>query len=403
MARKMSALLLWLVALTGCSFLNVKEVKGPSGDDTFAGLKSLWNETNLSLVSILVVHGFGDHDVGYSCHLQNRIVKELQMDGICREPESIALAGDPCGEKQPIAGDTYGYIRICEYHDANQRRLRVYELTWSRLTHDLKGQYVGDDQKGQGRLWLNQTIKDYLLDQRFSDAVLYLGTFKAQMQKPIEYALCFMLNDPMTVKALTSQVEPAEACELFIKKPLAPQAQKDRAFVIITESLGSTMVWETLGALHSRPSTDPRHSVASEIVAHTRMTFMLANQLPLLRLGSVKDPPRSGSPNVQKGEQSGVFPPAVVDLLKDVARLRPLEVKKLDLIAFTDPNDLLGYVIPQELMGEAADFMRLVNVRISIAKLGWLFVYADAYKAHTGHIDNDEILNMIVCGAQDQC
>jgi hypothetical protein len=54
-------------------------------------------------------------------------------------------------------------------------------------------------------------------------------------------------------------------------------------------------------------------------------------------------------------------------------------------------------------MGDATKLLRLFNVRISIAKLGYLFVYANALQAHIGHIDNDDILNMIVCGAPDQC
>src|SRR5438034_10521214 len=128
MAHKMSTLLFCLLTLASCSFLNVKEVKGPSDDDTFAGMKSLWTRSNLPLVSILVVHGFGHHDPGYSRHLQKRLIKELKMEGTCGKP-------------QEIAGGTYGFIKICEYHDGNQRRLRVYELTWSKLTDELKSQY----------------------------------------------------------------------------------------------------------------------------------------------------------------------------------------------------------------------------------------------------------------------
>ena len=391
---QLSVLLGWHLAIGGCAFLHVQRVEGPTLDSNFAGIRSLLKDPKLSLVSVLVVHGFGHHEPGYSQHLQDRLAEELKITGKCDQPHEIL-------------GGSYGLIRLCEYQDEHRRRLRIYELTWSRLTDSLKDQYLGADKEGRDRLLVNQAIKKDLLDDRFSDAVLYLGEFKRHMQLPIEYALCFMLNDPLTAVALRKPIDPGKACVPFLEGTVARDSSGERAIVIVTESLGSTMVWETLVAMHEdgTPLTpNPLRSVALQVLGHTRMVFMLANQLPLLRLGSVQEP--STSDEISAGAERKAptaLPKQIGSLLQKTAPLRTYEAKVIDVVAFTDPNDLLGYKIPQHLVQDFREYLRLTNVTISVARWGYFFIVADPLKAHIGHIDNDRILTMIICGFPAYC
>src|SRR5437870_3308960 len=133
--RRIVWTLTWLgicCQIFGCSYLNVNRVEGPGADSTFNGITSLLGDSSLSLVSILVVHGFGTHPPGYSQHLQERITRELEMTG-------------HCGDAQPIIGGTYGSITVCRYQRGDGRQLRVYELSWSSLTEGLKKHYLGED------------------------------------------------------------------------------------------------------------------------------------------------------------------------------------------------------------------------------------------------------------------
>src|ERR1043166_1678357 len=127
---------------------------------------------------------------------------------------------------------------------------------------------------------------------------------------------------------------------------------------IITESLGSYMTYETLlrmsrgySFLHEK-NYNPLD--AQRFVGQTSTIYMLANQIPLLELSDVNNPPSEKKP--QLSETSA---PATAgsgsELMKQFAAVRaaqrptrkhgaPLEFD-LDLVAFSDPNDLLSYPI----------------------------------------------------------
>ena len=384
-----------LIAICGqllsCSYLNIDRVEGTGPDPSsasFSGLKSLL--TNSPLASVLVVHGFGPHPPGYSQSLRERISGKLHTT-------------EYCGDPQPIMGGNYGYITVCAYKHGNSE-LRFYELSWTNLTEGLRKYYLGVDHEGRDRLWVNRTVKDFFFYERFSDAVLYVGQFKTEMQKPIAYALCLMFNDRQTAQALQSQIGPGDACNSLSEADLERKSREHNAIGIVTESLGSTMVWETLVAMHGPGSDTRRREVAGQVVGNTRTVYMLANQLPFLSLGYAEDPMPSGSASIAALNRSyPVFPEGIEKLLRTAKSLRKQGQEVIDVVAFNDPNDLLGYYIPQDLVKDKKDYLRVINATISVAKWGYLFILANPYMAHTGHIDNDKILEMVVCGFPAQC
>lgn len=377
--------------LAGCA-LNVRRIEGPTlGENTFAGLDAVLADRSVSVLSVLVVHGFGTHRPGYSDDLQSRLTEGLHARGGCKRDH-------------PIHGGDHGSIRVCEYRDAHGERLRVYELVWSPLTEKLKEDYLGVDRRGRDRLIGDRVLKNELLNDRFADAVLYLGgEFKTAMQNPIRYALCFMLNDPLTARALEMPVDPVHACAPFLEEGAVLRLPRDRAFAIVTQSLGSTMVWETLVQMHEDGQAGPNvpfRAIAEEILGRTRMVFMLANQLPLLRLGSVDRPLPPGTMTESTRARPSAFPPKLKGVVGQ-ARTKAEEPKPIQVVAITDPNDLLGYAIPHHLVEDARPYLAVTNVSVSIAKRGFLFV--DPLKAHTGHLDDTDVLTMVVCGEPARC
>ena len=116
--------------------------------------------------------------------------------------------------------------------------------------------------------------------------------------------------------------------------------------------------------------------------------FMLANQLPLL--------------------QAGQTPPAVSRQNElycgdNASKMKDRWFKKLSVVAFSDPNDILSYTIPQSF---SADFMdsRLcattTNVVVAVAKPVSLAVtsMASPQVAHTAYDADERVLGLMTYG-----
>ena len=109
--------------------------------------------------------------------------------------------------------------------------------------------------------------------------------------------------------------------------------------------------------------------------------FMAANQIRLLELAQKTD--------------FGVFQ-AVKELRNDDDNNLNIEV-----VAFTDPNDLLSYEIEK---------LRNTNITNVIINNTWDFGYFEGLEkggpfmsAHTGYLENDRVLNFILCGQKEDC
>ena len=117
--------------------------------------------------------------------------------------------------------------------------------------------------------------------------------------------------------------------------------------------------------------------------------FMLANQLPLL--------------------QSGLEPASVRDAVPaycrpDGAHYADRLFEETDLIAFSDPNDLLSYPIPDRFVRDYVD-LRLcpqqVNVTINVAPVTDLIglgEFANPLAAHVEYENDERVIDLITRG-----
>jgi hypothetical protein len=117
--------------------------------------------------------------------------------------------------------------------------------------------------------------------------------------------------------------------------------------------------------------------------------FMLANQLPLL--------------------QSGLEPAGVQDAvpdycLADGGHYSDRLFKETELIAFSDPNDLLSYPIPDRFVRDYVDSRlcpKQVNVTINVAPVGSLLglgEFANPLAAHVDYDDDERVIGLITRG-----
>lgn len=370
-------LMLWNIA---CSHPQLKEVHG-----RFVGIKTaLQNDRRIKL---LVIHGIGKHKPGYGEGLVDSIAKKMDM-----EPEfkfSIQeirrQSISPNGQASRV--QTYGYLRVQDYHHVRtDQQMRVYELTWSPTTQALKDQFLGYDGYGKfahQRIFFNQNLKEQLINERMSEAVLYTGKYRPEMQFPIQWTLKKMLDDQF--------------------------GGSNDEIVIITSSLASYMIFDTVMTLPKDAETD---FDAEELLAKLNAVVMLANQLPLLLLSEV----------TQIGDDLGEIPDSMISedsqerswfeypLLQRFIQMRISSFEKyhpgrpipdLNVVAINDPNDLLSYPLPGYLDTED-DYVNYVNVMINLARITAITQIANPITAHTGHEFNEDVIHFIVHGSFEQ-
>jgi len=116
---------------------------------------------------------------------------------------------------------------------------------------------------------------------------------------------------------------------------------------------------------------------------------MLSNQLPLLEAGQSDQAVRGA-----RKEYCGAEAP----------RAEGRFLKELNMVAFTDPNDLMSYPVPQSWVDEYLDSRLCVNVRnvtINIAHVRRLPVigeYADPSIAHSGYDTDQRVIELMALG-----
>jgi hypothetical protein len=165
-------------------------------------------------------------------------------------------------------------------------------------------------------------------------------------------------------------------------------------FAFITHSLGSRITIDGLTRL-----TQVLETVATDRPEVRRVTqsfkerdvkvFMLANQLPLLQSG------------LEPASIQGAVPAYCIP---DGAHYGDRLFGETELIAFSDPNDLLSYPIPDAFVRDYVDSRlcpKQVNVTINIAPVSSLLglgEFANPMAAHLDYDDDERVIGLITRG-----
>ena len=87
----------------------------------------------------------------------------------------------------------------------------------------------------------------------------------------------------------------------------------------------------------------------------------------------------------------------VRQIMTDMAVERGSEARSLQVVAFSDPSDLLSY----EVGAGFAEALQFVQVKNVVYPLAWNFlgVFANPDRAHSGYDKSEEATALIACGA----
>lgn len=328
---------------------------------------------------VAVVHGMCDHDQKWASDRLAIYGRELNA----AEPELQVL---------PTVGGIERYRAVLE--PPGVAPLELIFVVWSPLSGPLKDEILYDAAPPDGefpfqRAALNQTLKEELLNRCFADAIVYSGPAGEPIRRSMERVACELLGGMLDDRGVCRFADDS-----------APAA-----LVFVTESLGSKVLFDAVRRLRERaegadPGAEERLEAA---VGRTQAVYMLANQVPLLDLAEAAvDLPDAGR------EESAVVEPrsSLHDFLnilragRDESATRSEEMRafeRVEVIAFTDPNDLLSYRLLPDEIGMDPSSVRLVNVIVSNAP-AWLGFVERPDSAHMGYRTNAAVAELLVHG-----
>ncbi len=374
------------LAFAGCVPINRLRI-----DNSFKGLDAALIGTARSggVLRVLVVHGMNNHRPGYSDPLFARLAPCLRMHETKGSEVTNSITSN---------GRLFGYLRMADYA-GGRRKMRVYEVTWSPITYRVKlAQFALDQSLTPKRQWLNGMLKSGLMDTALSDAVLYTGSYRKNMQFPIQFGIKRLLDDGV-----------------------APRDQ----VCFITYSLGSYMTFDTLRSLRRASEAGGRFGISRQqvdrLARQTTRIYMLANQLPLLELTELSQPVAAAAPHEAPPTRARLRallypagqPPKLGSPLRDFIGMReppagkapgaklPLP-KRLQIVAFSDPNDLLSFPLePRNYTNSSpADPVTAANVNIIIAHWSLFGIVSNPAQAHDGWDNDRRAVHLIAFGGK---
>ena len=335
------------------------------------------------ILKVIMVHGVGTHVPGYSARLSANLAQALGLGVVAPEPKGFPI------EAPAFPGEALGELNVTRHTNAaRDREMLFYELTWSPISQPAKEGYAFDDTAlyAHKRATLNNAFKHFVNDVA-ADPLVYTGVGRERIQASVAQALCWALSADW-------QGLPDEQQICTPGSPNFASRLDDDEFVFITHSLGSRITTDALERLArlmkelgvQHPQIGP---LAQAFRERDVKIFMLANQLPLL--------------------QSGLEPASVRDSVPaycraDGGHYGERLFAETELIAFSDPNDLLSYPIPDRYVRDYVDSRlcpKQVNVTINVASVSSLLgfgEFANPLAAHLDYEDDERVIGLITRG-----
>lgn len=383
-------ILVCAVALTGCSSLGqgiaeavmakqetvdtrICEIRGKP----FAGLMPHLDNQH-GRMKVLMVHGVGAHLAGYSTQFVEKLARELNLPVRAAQHKDIALTSRRDTRKN------LGNLRISRLLSKNrQQELLFYELTWSPITAKQK-EILSYDNSGEyafRRAEANDLMKKFSNDTA-PDPIIYLGDSRDDILASFSQAFCWMTKSSW--QDLPNGTTPP--CS-FNDDTAATNILTDN-YAVVSHSLGSRITIDGMQRIAS--IAKDRDADFRAALQHKEIPiYMMSNQLPMLQLGRAL--PEVSNQKALFCDEKGE---------KYSERL----LSKTPIIAFSDPNDLLSYAIPQGFVENYLDSrlcLEVTNININIANVFDAFGFgkvANPMQAHIGYDTDDRVIALIAKG-----
>jgi hypothetical protein len=352
-----------LASLAGCSTPYSPPVV-VHDSQPFPGLATVVAENGKNPVDVLLVHGMCTHTTAWADVAIDALTRAVDRNTGGTAPPSAPAAANRIAVVErdaPLAGGTAHF----------------HALIWSPLTSELKHQLDYDNtgtptdcsKPGEckpKRASLNGRLKDTLMNDCLSDAMIYEGQSHAAMRQAM-------------VDTVTQVLERSES-----RGATGP-------LVVVAESLGSKLLFDALSAMLQPEAPARVHELGQLAARRLAIVFMAGNQLPILGLAEqrIATAPQLAPESAQDSLQR------FLSLRRQQMGPRAERLGRLAVVAFTDPNDLLSYrLLPSRY--QAAD-VAIADVLVSNART-WLGLLEDPFAAHLDYLANPDVGRVMVCG-----
>ncbi len=343
----------------------------------FSGLKPNV-ESSQGKMKVLMVHGVGDHKPGYATQFFEKLAKELDLSVTSRIHKDIQLSSPAYPD------ESLGNLRIKRYLNKDKtHELILYELTWSDITEQEK-EVLAYDNSGEysfRRAEINDLMKRFSNDTG-PDPIIYLGESRQKILTSFAQSFCWMTSSnwhdlPTKSDALCRSSNVATI--------------NDDQYAFVSHSLGSRITIDGMQRIASvLGNSDSQYmQIKDALQKKTMPIYMMSNQLPMLQLGR-KVPDVSGQEDEYCKEGGEKYSHRMLT--------------KTPIIAFSDPNDLLSYAIPQGFVEKYLDSrlcIDVTNININVAFIYDVFglgKLANPMDAHIGYDTDDRVVALIAKG-----
>ena len=383
-----------MTLLNGCSRSGedlLCQIEGKPFQGIFPLVKDSANTTK-----VMMVHGVGKHIPGYSTQLLKGLADEMGLNHISEITKNITL------NDVMTPGKEFGNLRVRRLTNEDKSHILVfYELTWSPLNDGQKA-ILAYDMSGDysfGRAFVNEKIKEVTNDI-IPDQMLYVGGTRKDILISFEMAFCAMVSRKWDDLPIASTLECSSSDLLG-----AVDLMQNEQYAFISHSLGSRIVIDGLQSIAGSVEKLEREGMkvdgeekvdVQEFIRTFRQlrvpVFMLANQLPLFQV-TRKIPKITGQHD------------AYCRVDGEHYNLRTLS--ETNIIAFSDPNDILSYTITNDFMRRYIDSRicyKTTNININVAEVKGIFGidYANPLDAHSGYHTDKRVLALIVNGVGNE-
>lgn len=340
------------------------------------------------VTKVLMVHGISRHTPGYSARLQANMALALGMNATSEGYKEIHIRRpdftDDGGQMTPL-----GVLRVTKHANLEDgRTLLFYELTWSEVTEGARATLDFDEGMGYRRADVNRIVKTFF-NEAVSDLMVYRGYGQAKITGAVGQAVCWTFLGGWDDLPGDGG---AHVCAYGGPRMLEAVARDDYFFV--SHSLGSRIVVDTLAmavtrSQEARATHDPKTNAVFDLLQDKEITvYMLSNQLPLLQLGIA---------------QEGVFGAEGRYCGPGAPRAGERVFERLNLVAFSDPNDVLSYALPPGYAQRYIDSRlcaQVVNVDLNVVPVQSAFGvgFANPAGAHGGYQSSGRVADLIAHG-----
>lgn len=290
----------------------------------------------------------------------------------------------------PLAGPDSTLLNLCsaptQEDKQNPGRFTSYQWISSEDAAQLKAM------RKKGAM-LNRDLKNAILDWGVSDSFMAVGALRPLFREAMRQ---------LFVKSARFHADRNKTND-WQQKVGTPQ-EDDREYIVVSHSLGSYLVFSTLnlGGL-DQPSTGQSDITAEEdaaaryILERTSLVYFFANQLVLLELANEESPQPATALEAQaKPSPGGALSKRLAAWAKLRERYRqqrnlrkqPSTVAPPQVIAWSDPSDLLTWHVP------AIDGIKVDNVYVRNSWWHWLI--AAPTTAHLGYATNKTVLRVLM-------